>query len=424
MRAAKFSTEIRTRRSYRAIDMDVTKKPRNIPTGTGGLLRVAGLLVVIFLLTNIILEMLWVIAESRETGESIITLLPAMLSDMPTLLWMSLVPMLGIIAWLLFVLLLEITAHELGHVIAARAVGFRFVLLIIGPLRISREGDRVKVGLREAWDPQFGAALSVPVDSHNLRIRTAISVAGGPAASLALGLTSTMLALLFFRTGWAGDILRLSAGLSLLSGFFNMLPIKSGGILSDGARIKMLLSGGPASERYCLISALSGAARTGQRPREWDETWVRRIGELGDGSLDDAAASHITFYWLLDRGDVDGAERTLEKLLAAAKAVPQVLHPVLNAEAAFFYAYYRRDLQKACSFLQKVGDRNVGSHYHMQARAAAAVLALEGQIEAARKKAASGLAHMEREQKRGPGWELDYEWLQALATISPAAQAP
>src|SRR5688500_7334499 len=99
-----------------------------------------------------------------------------------------------------------------------------------------------------------------------------------------------------------------------------MLPLKSGGLMSDGARIKMLLAAGAAAERYCLITALSGAARAGQRPRDWDENWMQRIGGLADGSLDDAAASHIAFCRLLEKGDIDGAERTLERLLDSTNA--------------------------------------------------------------------------------------------------------
>jgi len=402
--------------------VDVARKSRKVASRTGGLLRGAALLVVVFLLFNLILIMVGIIATSWKTEASIpiSDLLAEAMVELPLYLSITIIPILGVVTLLMVVLMLEVTVHELGHVIAGKAAGFRFVLLVIGPLRLSREGRNLKLGLRDAWDPHLGAALSVPTDSHDLRARTALSVAGGPAASLALGLTSALLAIAFSNGDWLGELFRLSAWVSLLSAFINMLPLKSGGMMSDGARIKMLLAGGAASERYCLITALSGAARAGQRPRDWDETWMQRIGELADGSLDDAAASHIAFYRLLDKGDIDGAERTLERLLATANAIPAALHPILHAEAAFFYAFYRRDLEKARSFLHKVGDRDLGSHYHMNARAQAAVLSLEGKHEAAQEKAASGLAHMERKQTRGPGWELDYEWLQALVTASPS----
>jgi Zn-dependent protease len=399
--------------------MGLANKSQKGAKAETGLLRLAASLAVIFVSVNLIIAMLPLVLLGSEVIPSN-DVLPYLFESLGqtisiTISWIPqvLVPLLGI-------LLLEITAHELGHVLAGKAAGFRFVLLVIGPLRISREGEDLKFGRREAWEPQLGAALSVPTDSHELRRRTALTVAGGPAASLLLGLTSALLSVLFPQSGLPGDLFRMSAWVSLLSAFVNMLPLKSGGHLSDGARIKMLLAGGAASERYCFLSALSGASRTGQRPREWDETWMQRINDLADGSFDDAAASHISFYWMLDRGEIDGAESTLQRLLAAAMVLPEAMHPVLHMEAAFFYAYYRHDLEKARSCLEKAGKSQPGRHYHMHARAEAAVLALEGHPKESGEKAASGLAHMEREKTRGPGWELDYEWLQALATPRPA----
>src|SRR5438477_457991 len=85
---------------------------------------------------------------------------------------------------------------------------------------------------------------------------------------------SVALALAMTATGTAHRLCELAAITSLLSFGANVLPFRSGGALSDGARMKMLLFNKQQAERYCSIVALVGASKRGQRPRDWDATWI------------------------------------------------------------------------------------------------------------------------------------------------------
>ncbi|MGK7312515.1 MAG: hypothetical protein ACN0LA_09770 [Candidatus Longimicrobiales bacterium M2_2A_002] len=82
-----------------------------------------------------------------------------------------------------------LAVHEAGHLLAGRLVGFRFLLFIVGPLRVAREGDRVQVGWNRSLSLAGWLAATGPTPDRleRLRRRTAIMVAGGPLTSLAAG---------------------------------------------------------------------------------------------------------------------------------------------------------------------------------------------------------------------------------------------
>jgi hypothetical protein len=48
-------------------------------------------------------------------------------------------------------LLIEVVAHEMGHVLAGRLVGFRFVFCTIGPLKLTATGRGLALGYSENW---------------------------------------------------------------------------------------------------------------------------------------------------------------------------------------------------------------------------------------------------------------------------------
>ena len=314
-------------------------------------------------------------------------------------------------------LLIEVVAHEMGHVLAGRLVGFRFVFCTIGPLKLTATGRGLALGYSENWVKVAGSAASVPTHPHNARLRELVRIAGGPIASLLVG--SIAAALAMTTAGTAHRLCELAAITSLLSFGANVLPFRSGGSLSDGARIKMLLFNKQQAERYCSIMALIGAARHGQRPREWDARWMAQATALADGSRDDITANHLAYYWCMDIGDVAGGALRLERAVAASGGahVPPRLRWMVLADAAFFHAYYRGDAQTASAFLQAAGQSKAARDRFMQLRAEAAALLAEGKRAEARERAVEGLALMDREGLGEAGWQLDREWLEALAGI-------
>src|SRR5438045_8817485 len=103
------------------------------------------------------------------------------------------------------------------------------------------------------------SAACVRIQWHDVRRREIIMVAGGPAGSFVLGAVAAFLAQ---ATGYGliHRLLELAAFTSLFSFAANMVPFKSGGFLSDGARIKVLLRRGGGAEGYWGRVGLASAS--------------------------------------------------------------------------------------------------------------------------------------------------------------------
>src|SRR5690606_38658246 len=83
-----------------------------------------------------------------------------------------------------------IAVHEAGHLLAGRLMGYRPLLFIAGPFRIERVGDAIRFGLNRSIALAGGLAVCVPVGLDDLRRRTLVMAAGGPVASLVVGVQS------------------------------------------------------------------------------------------------------------------------------------------------------------------------------------------------------------------------------------------
>ncbi|HEY0068616.1 MAG TPA: hypothetical protein VGE04_01460 [Chloroflexia bacterium] len=350
---------------------------------------------------------------STHTGEPMSMTLPGILAR----IWAYSVEVFGgMFAFLIVIVALiwlETVVHELGHLVAGWLVGFRFVMVTVGKLKLRATGAGLRLQFTDKTDIQSGSALMVPTTLHNLRARWLVMTVGGMAGNLLLGCCffGWMLADPGGMRGW----LPFASGLSFVLGLLNLLPLKVNGFNSDGAYLQVLLRGGPKAERFCYLTMITGASRMGRRPRDWDRAWIDGILQPADGSLDEVLANHVAFYWAMDVGRVEWADAYMARSINLIGTVPPQLQPALYADAAFFRAYCFKDLAWARYFLEKVGTETVRRFRHMQLRATSAALMAEGKVEEAREVAREGLRESELQTSKGPGWELDYEWLQTLA---------
>ncbi len=289
----------------------------------------------------------------------------------------------GLIASIFFVL----AFHELGHIIGGKLVGFRFTLFIVGPLKLYSTRDGVKLGLNRSLMLAGGLDGAAPTDSQNLVRRTMALVAGGPVASLLLAVSA--FGLLFVVPPSIRVILSIVAVASLGIGVVTLIPNRIGGLVSNGAQLKMLSKGGTEAVRWCALGALGGASMAGERPRDWDEKMIQSSLSHRDNSFDDAGASSTAHYHALDLGRKDEAEALLGRALSA-DAIPEVMRSQVLFEAAFFQAYFRHDAGEAQSLLSETQPEKV-LEKHLPLRAEAAILLAEGENEGAKEKARKSL---------------------------------
>lgn len=333
----------------------------------------------------------------------------------------------ALIAICILLLIMTVVAHELGHLICGWLVGFRFLLLIVGPLKVIREGEGIKVRFNKDVSLYGGMAASAPANDHDLARRTAIVILGGPLTSLALGVLSLALA------AWANANITAASpwsALTLSSVIFSltnlvlfaatMIPAKTGGFASDGAQLLDVLRGGHRAEQRWLTIALTTASLDGVRPRDWDPAHIERLLALRQGQVEDGMANYFGYFYALDRDEVQRAGELLDLCRQQAQGFPESARPMIFAEAAYFTARYRQDAAAARALLEQAQGSVIEKHSRL--RAEAAVLLAEGKPVESAEKARAALLEVNKSWDKG-GAAAEKDWLMELLQHAKAPDA-
>lgn len=258
------------------------------------------------------------------------------------------------------IFLIVVGFHEAGHATAGMWMKFDFRMYVIGPLMWEKEETGWKFKWNRNVNISGGMVICIPVGSESLRRRFSIYAAGGPVASLLLAsfgyLTYRLLSAFLPADNTSAQILlyamMMMALLSMLIFLATVIPMKAGGFYSDGARILRLQRGGDTARFDILILKIIASSTGGTRP-----------SELVYGELEEALALakklHAPFGVYLhsyfhqaafDRGDIELAEKHLLDYIQGAASIPPGIRSVVWLDAAFFYAFAKRDIQRANSY--------------------------------------------------------------------------
>lgn len=137
---------------------------------------------------------------------------------------------------------LHVIVHELGHLVAAAAVGYRPRGLAVGPVLLDIQGSRTRLFFQRSWLLLFGG-LATYVPIGRTRAKDATVVLAGPLTNL-LGVAWAL-----ETWGWpaassvSGVFLRSFIGIGLCLFLVNLLPLPrgAGGFALDGRELVDLL---------------------------------------------------------------------------------------------------------------------------------------------------------------------------------------
>lgn len=252
-------------------------------------------------------------------------------------------PGLDVISFLL-VLVLAVIVHELAHLLAGWLMGFRFSWLQVGPLSLRIEHGVLKTRFRLEMTALGYAGMHVDRLLH-LRRRILIYVAAGPAANL-LSVPASVLALNYgfphLANTWAATPVAQFAFISLVFGMLSLIPRQSA-LMSDGARIRMLLRSRDLSRRWLSIAAIGSLYTKGARAKNWKHTWLQSAVLVHDGSLDEFTGNWLAYLSANARKDVPEAGARLERCLELVPMLPISTRDLVAQEAAVFSAWFRND---------------------------------------------------------------------------------
>jgi hypothetical protein len=244
--------------------------------------------------------------------------------------------------------LLVVAAHEAGHALAGVWVKFDFSMYVVGPFMWVKETSGWTFKLNRNVNLFGGMVLCLPGDSENLASRFSKFVLGGPVASLifaalafgARQMTSIEVLIPLFN---------LLGYLSLFIFLVTIIPWYSDGFYTDGGRAIRFLKGGDTSRFELLLLSVVSHSSAGVRPRELNKNDLNEALRLGN-QLNAPMKVYLHSYLhqaALDEGDTDSAEMHLQDYLAEIESIPKGLRGMAHLDAAFFYAYARKDLEQA-----------------------------------------------------------------------------
>jgi hypothetical protein len=242
-----------------------------------------------------------------------------------------------------------ILLHELGHLFGGLIRGMRFLLLIVGPLRLRQTMSGLKLDWFWNSGTFGGLAAALPDPQRSIREQLLPLIVGGPLASLLLTVLALWLSTLIDGR-WSAHLLILG-GLSALIFIVTAMPTRAGGFLSDGRQCIELLRGGAAVEQRAMIIAAYAQSLSGVRPRDRDPAPLERALALsGDEPLRDIGAALMAYQVALDRRDLVAAGEWIDRVAAGHDAYPAGFRQALACEIAYFSARYRRDPDTAASW--------------------------------------------------------------------------
>ena len=269
-------------------------------------------------------------------------------------------------------LYLAIFLHELGHLLAGLAVGFRLMIFQVGPIRVYRKASgAITIG----YKPIPGLALGglspcEPLGEQNLRQRIFMHILGGPAASFVFGLilfSFGLLATFNFTNMSSVDFWALlmawfylsTGALSVIVGFIALLPGSDGKFETDGYLLRRVYADSDLGRQKAASVAIGLLTIGGKRPRDYPEFLISLATAVYDGSYQARLAALQALAHAMDLGDLERARDLLETRVLPEgldEVMPKPILDLTYATATYFYGRHEGNPELARTYLAKTGD--------------------------------------------------------------------
>jgi Zn-dependent protease len=259
-------------------------------------------------------------------------------------------------ATFLLLVLLAVTVHELGHLLAGRAVGFHFSSIQFGPLLFENEYGAIRAQI--SFDMIGLGYTGMYADRvRKLRRRLLIYIAGGPVANLLTVIVVVVVGDLHPSSSdsWLATAVGQfgASAISLLLALFSMVPYPP----TDGAETEMLLYSPLPARRFMSTVGLGAQFNQGIRARDWKRTWVKAATFLPDKSRGEFYACWMAYLFANDRKDADRAAHYLERCLSLAPVLTTRFRDLIAQEAAVFCAWFKMNPSLADKWLLQMKSR-------------------------------------------------------------------
>lgn len=323
----------------------------------------------------------------------------------------------------LFAMFGAVLVHELGHIVGGLSQGFRFMLLVVGPFKLSRKDEQapIRLSLNTSLELAGGIAACIPQGEHELVQRTKWMVLGGPFASVLLALVCAGLLALTTPASWSALVLMLGAVSAALA-VVTIIPMRNGNFVTDGKRFLQLHREGPEARRDAAQLAITVKLQSGARVDDMPREQIASLLEPSDGSIMEFLGRTTAYTWLLAQGQVHEARAQLERAVALGSGLPLNLSTFIAAEEAFVLAWFDRNAEAARARIaphEKVLRAVLPPHD--QARLDAAIAAASGDRNAAHSTVNAALEALRTQPSPSGSTQWTKDRLQEMQAVLAAA---
>lgn len=311
-----------------------------------------------------------------------------------------------------------IAFHELGHVFAGLSQNFKFRLLTVGPFMFEKELGKLVFKWNTNVNTFGGLALCLPEDQDKLAKRYAFFVAGGPLASILLGILTAILQLVLdidrtHPAGYLSDFfLFLTCVMTICIAVATIIPYHSGGFTSDGGKMLTLLRGGKKAELEVILLSQITAASAGIRPALFDPETLLNALTLAEQSPNKPYLHAFLFNHYQDVKDIEKAAYHLEEYLKGVDGVPAGYKASVYLDKAWFEARYFKNVDLAREYFNKEKFGPIIPKSQIL-RAEAAIAYAEGNPELAAAKAKEAINELPKLLDKGSAI-AEREWLEEM----------
>ena len=182
----------------------------------------------------------------------------------------SLIPVLWGMLWLLVSMLLQVTIHEGGHLVAGLLTGYRFVSFRVLEFTLIKKDGRYQ-WRRYALASTGGQCLMAPPQRPLQDIDTRWYNAGGVLANIIVSTIALLLLIYVDMPVWAETFMLMIAFIGYMLALVNGIPMKIGGINNDGRNL-LFLEKSPEDKRIlCQMLEANACIQEGVQPKDLPE---------------------------------------------------------------------------------------------------------------------------------------------------------
>ena len=283
--------------------------------------------------------------------------------------------------------LVVIAVHEAGHALAAKALGMKLLLLVIGPFIWQYRLGQWRFQFKPAGFLSFkGLTLATPLTFENFRRRKVIMLAAGPLACFAACLIASAMTLLAPHSPWQQQWLLLAwfAVISFIGFACPLIPSKACNMYSDGARLYQFYKGGLWIDYYRALYLVTSSTVTPIRPRDYDLDAMQRAAGTVTSGQSEFTLRLCCYSCLFDRRQFPEAGQAIEHASEICEQHSLKLATESISPLVFGHAFVRRDPVAARLWWDRMQSAKPSFPDSDQNLSLAALLWSEGRLDEAR----------------------------------------